>query len=172
MQRRAQSECKELCCLTHPSGSVFTWSQNRWMHSQFSSGMLGSVALSDMEEKRGKGHLGVRCVQQRSFQHARPRVTPPASALAPTLSTYFKTSHETGGAGRLGANGKNLVTVIGVRTGRTEPALLPARRGVGIAAGLKDSRWASTATRECRLGLGGHLAPGTEALDCPSWEAF
>lgn len=64
--REAQSQTQpgrtqRAVCLPYPSVSAFTWSQNRWMHSQFSSEILGSVASSykgrKIREEEGKRGL-------------------------------------------------------------------------------------------------------------------
>lgn len=61
-QSQTQPRSTELSVrLPYPSVSAFTCSQNRWMHSQFSSHTLGSVASSyrgrKTREQEGKPRL-------------------------------------------------------------------------------------------------------------------
>lgn len=60
--RHSLGEHKELY-LPYPSVPAFTWAQNRWMQSQFSSDVLGSVASSyggrKTREEEGKPSPGV-----------------------------------------------------------------------------------------------------------------
>ena len=96
-QTHSPERTQRAVCLPYPSMSAFTWSQNRWMHSQFSSGILGSVALSYTGGGKKEKTASEREAQGR--KRLRPR----------TATSCFRAFCKTGRNGRRRRSRKQLL---------------------------------------------------------------